>query len=105
MWQCEPEPEARRVYESGRDRLALQTPGLYLPVERDLRRHRLVLGLRLARRGAKEKRQTRVGARQRLPPGRRGRARRGEPGGPQTLEGGPAPPPPPGTPGPRPGAA
>src|SRR2546425_437807 len=45
MWQCEPQPEARRVYDSGRDRLALQTPGVYLPGERDLRRQRLRLGL------------------------------------------------------------
>jgi len=55
-------PPARTMSaaDHGRDRFAVQAARLRLPVQRDLRRHRLVLGLRPARRRAQEQHQARL---------------------------------------------
>ena len=59
----------------GQAGLALQAPGVHLPVERDLRRDQRLLGLRPARRRAEAEHQGRLVARQRPAARRHGRAR------------------------------
>src|SRR5437879_3803220 len=46
--------------QNGKNRLAVQTARLHLPIERNLRRHRRLLGLRSAGRRAEEEHQGRL---------------------------------------------